>query len=53
MNVVFLGGADFDLRPPLGTTGRTRYVTVMTLEEPQQPDVHTWIEEAARTRGRT
>jgi hypothetical protein len=26
VNVVFLGGADFDSPPPLGTTGRTRYV---------------------------
>jgi hypothetical protein len=28
VNVVFLGGADFDPPPPLGTTDRTRYVKV-------------------------
>src|SRR5439155_22139577 len=33
VNVVFLGGADFDSPPPLGTTDRTRYVKVSTLEE--------------------
>jgi hypothetical protein len=33
VNVVFLGGADFDPPPPLGTTDRTRYLKVTTLEE--------------------
>jgi hypothetical protein len=28
VNVVFLGGADFDSPPPLGTTDRTRYIKV-------------------------
>src|SRR5918995_7026121 len=33
VNVVFLGGAELDPQPPLRTTGRTRYVNGMTLEE--------------------
>jgi hypothetical protein len=48
VNVVFLGGADFDTPPPLGTTGRTRYVKVKTLEEAQTPQMQKWIEQAAR-----
>ena len=51
VNVVFLGGADFDSPPPLGTTDRTRYVKVTALEEVQRPDLHKWIEEAGRTPG--
>ena len=31
VNVVFFAGAEFDPPPPLGTTGRTRYVKVKTL----------------------
>lgn len=51
VNVVFLGGADFDLPPPLGSTDRTRYVKVTTLEEGQRPELHEWIEQAGRTPG--
>ena len=51
VNVVFLGGADFDCPPPLGTTDRTRYVKVTTLAEVQRPELHEWIEEASRTPG--
>jgi hypothetical protein len=39
VNVVFLGGADFDPPPPLGTTDRTRYVKVTTVAEVQQPEL--------------
>jgi hypothetical protein len=46
VNVVFFGGAGFDPPPPLGTTDRTRYVKLTTLEEAQGPDMHTWIEQA-------
>jgi hypothetical protein len=52
-NVVFLGGADFESPPPLGTTGRTRYIKVTSLEEVQRPELHQWIEEAGRTPGWT
>ena len=51
VNVVFLGGADFDSPPPLGTTGRSRYVKVKTVEEAQAPEVHKWIEQAPRQPG--
>jgi hypothetical protein len=53
VNVVFLGGADFDSPPPLGTTDRTRYIKVTTLEEARRPELHKWIEEASRTPGWT
>jgi hypothetical protein len=50
-NVVFFGGAELDPPPPLGTTGRTRYVKVTTVDEAQQPLMRTWIEQAGRVRG--
>lgn len=50
-NVVFYGGADFDPPPPLGTTDRTRYVKVTSLEEAERPELRDWIEQAARTPG--
>jgi hypothetical protein len=49
--VVFLGGADFDSAPPLGTTDRTLYVKVTTLEEGQRPELREWIDQAGRTPG--
>ncbi len=51
VNVVFFGGADFDSPPPFGTTDRTRYCKVTTLEEVKGPELHRWIEEASRTPG--
>ena len=51
VNVVFFGGAEFDPPPPLGTTDRTRYVKLKTLEEAQQPELRGWIEQAGRVRG--
>ena len=51
VNVVFLGGADFDPPPPLGDTDRSRYVKVTTLEEAQEPEMHKWIEQAGRVPG--
>ncbi len=51
VNVSFLGGADFDLPPPLGTTDRSRYVKLTTLEEAQGPAIHGWIEQAGRVPG--
>ena len=50
-NVVFLGGADFNSPPPLGTADRTRYVKVTTLEQADGPELASWIEEAGRTPG--
>ena len=51
VNVVFLGGADFDPPPPLGDTDRSRYVKVRTLEEAQAAEMTAWIEQAARVPG--
>ena len=51
VNVVFFGGAEFDPPPPLGTTERTRYVKVKTLEEVQAPMMREWIDQARRVRG--
>jgi hypothetical protein len=53
VNVVFFGGADFDTPPPLGTTDRSRYIKVKTLDELEQPDMHKWIENAGRVAGWT
>ena len=50
-NDVFLGGADFDTPPPLGTTDRSRYVKVRTREEAQAPEMLEWIGQAARVAG--
>jgi hypothetical protein len=51
VNVVFFGGAEFDPPPPLGTTDRSRYVKVKTLEEAEAPDLLGWIEQAGRVPG--
>jgi hypothetical protein len=51
VNVVFFGGADFDPPPSLGTTDRTRYVKVITLDETRRPELQSWIEQAGRTPG--
>lgn len=53
VNVVFLGGADFEPPPPLGTTDRTRYVKVTSLEGARQPELRQWMEQAGRTPGWT
>jgi hypothetical protein len=51
VNVVFLGGADFDAPPPLGDTDRSRYVKLRTLEEAKAPEIREWIEQAGRVPG--
>jgi hypothetical protein len=51
VNVVFIGGADFDPPPPLGTTGRTRYVKLPTLAEAKSPELRTWVKQAGRVPG--
>lgn len=53
VNVVFLGGADFNPPPPLGATDRTRYLKLTTLEEVRRPELHEWLEQAGRTPGWT
>jgi hypothetical protein len=51
VNVVFFGGADFDRPPPLGSTDRTRYIKIATLEEAQRTELHDWFKQAGRTPG--
>jgi hypothetical protein len=53
VNVVFLGGAEFDDPPPLGTTDRSRYIKVTTLEEALGPEMRSWVEQAQRVPGWT
>jgi hypothetical protein len=53
VNVVFFGGAAFDPPPPLGTTDRTRYVKVKTLDEARGPELRAWIEQAGDVPGWT
>ena len=50
-NVVFFGGADFDPPPPLGSTGRDRYVNLKTLQEAHGPEMHNWIGQAGSVSG--
>lgn len=50
-NVLFLGGADFDVPPPLGSVGRTRYVKIKSAADVQQPELLEWIKQAGRTPG--
>jgi len=47
VNVVFLGGAAFKTRPPLGDTGRSRYIKVKSIEEVESADMRRWIKQAA------
>jgi len=43
VNVVFLGGADFDSPPPLGEGDRSRYIKVTSVEEVEKPEMRKWI----------
>jgi len=51
VNVVFLGGAQFEPPPPLGTGDQTRYVKLKTLEEAEGQEMQEWIEQAGRVPG--
>jgi hypothetical protein len=53
VNVVFLGGADFDSPPPLGDSDRSRYIKVKSLDEINEEEFRTWIENASRVGGWT
>jgi len=53
VNVVFLGGADFDSPPPLGDTDRSRYIKLKSVDELEQSDMRAWIENAGRVAGWT
>ena len=51
VNLVFFAGAELDPPPPLGSTGRTRYVKLRSVDEPDQPQLRRWVEQAARLPG--
>jgi len=51
VNIVFFGGVEFDPPPPLGTSGRSRYVKVKTLDEAQAPELREWVKQAQRVTG--
>lgn len=51
VNVVFLGGADFESPPPLGDSDRSRYVKITTVDEAGRPEMRDWIAQAAGVRG--
>ena len=51
VNIVFFAGAEFDPPPPLGTTGRTRYIKLKTPDEVESAEIRTWIEQAGRLPG--
>lgn len=53
VNVVFLGGADFVTPPPLGDSDRSRYVKIKSLEELDDEQLRSWIEQAAQADGWT
>ena len=51
VNLVFLGGADFDPPPPLGDTDRSRYVKLRSREEAKAPEIRDWIQQAGGVTG--
>jgi hypothetical protein len=53
VNVVFLGGANFDSPPPLGDSDRSRYIKVTSLDEIDEQELRTWIENAGQVNGWT
>lgn len=46
VNVVFLGGADFESPPPLGDSDRSRYLKVKSWDEVDQEEMRGWIQQA-------
>ena len=51
VNMVFLGGADFDSPPPLGDTDRSRYIKIKSLEEAETAEMSEWIAQSAEVEG--
>lgn len=51
VNLVFLGGADFDDPPPLGDSDRSRYIKVKGLDELDESELRKWIKSAGEVDG--
>lgn len=51
VNVVFHAGADLAPPPPLGETGRERYVKLHTLDDVHDPRLAAWVAQAAALPG--
>lgn len=51
VNVVFLGGADYDEPPPLGDRGRGRYIKLTELAQADTPEMRAWIKQAGQVPG--
>ncbi|MFN3728490.1 MAG: DUF1801 domain-containing protein [Fimbriimonadaceae bacterium] len=47
VNILFFGGADFDMPPPLGDVDRSRYIKLRSVEEAQDAHVAHWIRQAS------
>jgi hypothetical protein len=45
--------ANSQRKPQFGSTGRTRYVKITSLEETKQPALREWMKQAERTPGWT
>jgi hypothetical protein len=53
VNVVFLGGADFDSPPPLGDSDRSRYIKLKSLDEINEQELRSWAKNAGQVDGWT
>ena len=53
VNVVFLGGADFDSPPPLGDSDRSRYIKLKSLDEINEQEFRSWVKNAGQVDGWT
>jgi len=51
VNLVFLGGAKFDPKPPMGTGEETRYVKLRKMNELEDPELINFIKQAGRLNG--
>jgi hypothetical protein len=46
VNIVFLGGANFESPPPLGDSDRSRYLKIKSWDEVDQEEVRRWVQQA-------
>mgnify|MGYP001026898934 FL=1 len=51
VNVVFLGGAEFDDPPPLGDSARSRYIKLKSIDDLDEVDLPAWVANAGRVAG--